>query len=608
MSTIEIRVPDLGNHSNVEVVELMARQGEAVVAGQVLFTIESSKASMEIASSHSGVIRDIMVGTGDVITSGVLLATLDETSFDIPNFDDASAQTAKAPANKPHVSALTPHSFSTLPIDADEKEAVSETDTAVKVAFTSNTETSCETLVLGGGPGGYTAAFRAADLGQKVTLVERYPTLGGVCLNVGCIPSKSLLHAAKVITDAEEMAAHGIQMGKPEIDLKALRGWKNGVIKRLTSGLNSLSKAREIDVIQGVGFFTSPHTLVVETDDGTRTIRFEKAIIAAGSSAIHIPGFPHGHLTLIDSTGALQLRKIPERMLVIGGGIIGLEMACIYDALGAKVTIAEGGNDLIAAADRDLMRPLLRRITRRYDAIYTNTKVTKVEAQAEKLLATLEGEKAPKEPQLFDMVLMAVGRRPNGLNLSAERAGVHVDERGFITVDHEQRTNVPHIFAVGDICSEPMLAHKAMHEGKIAAEVIAGMHKTPHDTLIPSVAYTDPEIAWIGLTENDAKAQEITYKVSQFPWVASGRAKAISRDEGITKLLWSPDSKRVLGAGIVGTNAGELLAELGLAINMGATLDDIANTVHAHPSLSETSLFAAEVGLETITDLYIPKK
>ena len=463
-------------------------------------------------------------------------------------------------------------------------------------------------MVLGAGPGGYTAAFRAADLGQRVVLVERYPVLGGVCLNVGCIPSKALLHAAKVITEAEEMSHFGITMSKPHIDINALRGWKESVIKKLTGGLTGLAKARKVQTVQGKGTFTSPNTVTVETPEGNKTIAFKNAIIAAGSSVTRIPGFPYDDPRLVDSTGALELRQIPKRMLVIGGGIIGLEMACVYDALGSKVTVVEFADGLIPAADRDMVKPLHKRIEKRYEAIYLKTKVTRLEARANGLLAVFEGEQAPVEPQLYDMVLLAVGRRPNGKDIAAEKAGVIVNDRGFIPVDKQQKTNVPHIYAIGDICGDPMLAHKATNEAKIAAEVIAG-HKVAFDALtIPSVAYTDPEIAWMGVTETEAKAKGIPFEKASFPWAASGRALAMAREEGVTKLLWDPTTKRIIGAGIVGVNAGELLAETVLAMEMGADLEDLALTVHAHPTLSETPMFAAEMGLGSITDLYIPAK
>jgi dihydrolipoamide dehydrogenase len=475
-------------------------------------------------------------------------------------------------------------------------------------SFTGSADIECDTLVLGAGPGGYTAAFRAADLGQKVVLVERFASLGGVCLNVGCIPSKALLHAAKVITEAEEMAHFGVKMSAPEIDLDALRGWKDSIIKKLTGGLTGLAKARKVQVVQGKAAFSSPHTLTVATAEGSKTIAFKNAVIAAGSSVVKIPGFPYDDPRLIDSTGALELRQIPKRLLVIGGGIIGLEMACVYDALGSKVTVVEFADGLIPAADRDLIKPLQKRIEKRYEAIYLKTKLTQLQARSDGLLATFEGEAAPKEPQLYDMVLMAVGRRPNGKEIGADKAGVVVTDRGFIPVDKQQRTNVPHIFAIGDISSDPMLAHKATNEAKIAAEVISG-HKVAFDAMtIPSVAYTDPEVAWMGVTETEAKAKGIPFEKASFPWAASGRALAVGREEGLTKLLWDPSTKRIIGAGIVGVNAGELLAETVLAMEMGADLEDLALTVHAHPTLSETPMFAAEMGLGSITDLYLPKK
>jgi dihydrolipoamide dehydrogenase len=417
-----------------------------------------------------------------------------------------------------------------------------------------------------------------------------------------------LLHAAKVITEAEEMSHFGVKLGKPEIDLNSLRGWKESVIKKLTGGLSGLAKARKVQVVQGKGAFTSSNSLSVETTDGTKIIAFKNAIIAAGSSVVKIPGFPYDDPRLVDSTGALELRQIPKRMLVIGGGIIGLEMACVYDALGSKVSVVEFADGLIPAADRDIVKPLQKRIEKRYEAIMLKTKVTKLEARANGLLASFEGDNAPAEPQLYDMVLLAVGRRPNGKDIAADKAGVIVHERGFIPVDRQQRTNVPNIFAIGDISSDPMLAHKATNEAKVAAEVIAG-HKVAFDAMtIPSVAYTDPEIAWMGVTEAEAKAKGIPFEKANFPWAASGRALAMGRDDGVTKLLWDPTTKRIIGAGIVGVNAGELLAETVLAMEMGADLEDLALTVHAHPTLSETPMFAAEMGLGSITDLYIPAK
>jgi dihydrolipoamide dehydrogenase len=595
MSLMEIHVPDIGDFKEVEVIELLVKPGDSVKPEQSLITVESDKASMEIPCTHAGVVKELKVKLGDKVAEGSLLLVLEVAQ------DSASVTPpAPAPAPAPAKSAAP---------EVASASAVPAAPTApVAASFAGKADIECDTLVLGAGPGGYTAAFRAADLGQRVVLIERYPVLGGVCLNVGCIPSKALLHAAKVITEAEEMSHFGITMSKPHIDINALRGWKESVIKKLTGGLTGLAKARKVQTVQGKGTFTSPTTVTVETPEGNKTIAFKNAIIAAGSSVTRIPGFPYDDPRLVDSTGALELRQIPKRMLVIGGGIIGLEMACVYDALGSKVTVVEFADGLIPAADRDMVKPLHKRIEKRYEAIYLKTKVTRLEARANGLLAVFEGEQAPVEPQLYDMVLLAVGRRPNGKDIAAEKAGVIVNDRGFIPVDKQQKTNMPHIYAIGDICGDPMLAHKATNEAKIAAEVIAG-HKVAFDALtIPSVAYTDPEIAWMGVTETEAKAKGIPFEKASFPWAASGRALAMAREDGITKLLWDPTTKRIIGAGIVGVNAGELLAETVLAMEMGADLEDLALTVHAHPTLSETPMFAAEMGLGSITDLYIPAK
>jgi len=464
-----------------------------------------------------------------------------------------------------------------------------------------------EVVVLGAGPGGYTAAFRAADLGKQVVLVERHASLGGVCLNVGCIPSKALLHVARVISEAEEIAHQGVTFGKPKVDIEQIRTWKESVVTRLTGGLKQLAKQRKVQVVQGEAKFAGPNSLTVSNAEGSKTISFDQAIIAAGSSVTRIPGFPYDDPRLMDSTGALQLQDVPQRMLVIGGGIIGLEMATVYDALGSSISVVELADGLIPGADRDLVRPLAKRIEKRYEAIYLKTRVSKIEAAPEGLRVSFEGEQAP-EPQLYDRVLLAVGRRPNGRDIGAEAAGVTVDERGFIPVDQQMRTNVPHIYAIGDIAGNPMLAHKAVHEGKVAAEAIAG-HKSYFEPLtIPSVAYTDPEIAWMGLTETVAKERGIAYEKATFPWAASGRALSIGREEGATKLLLDPQTRRILGAGIVGQNAGELIAEAVLALEMGADMEDIALTIHPHPTLSETLGFAAEMAIGTITDLLAPKK
>ncbi|MDR3477937.1 MAG: dihydrolipoyl dehydrogenase [Gammaproteobacteria bacterium] len=468
-------------------------------------------------------------------------------------------------------------------------------------------ELQAEVVVLGSGPGGYTAAFRAADLGKKVILIERYENIGGVCLNVGCIPSKALLHAAKVIDEAHEMSANGIDFGTPKVDALKLRDWKNKIVGKLTGGLKMLAKQRKVEIVHGVGQFVSPNEILVEGKDGKQTIRFESAIIAVGSRPVQLPFLPEDP-RIIDSTGALELAETKCKMLVIGGGIIGLEMATVYEALGAEITIVELMDQIIPGCDKDLVMPLYKRIQKRYQNILLKTKVTKVEAKKDGLYVTFEGENAPEKPEKFDRILCAVGRIPNGKQIAADKAGVNVDERGFISVDKQMRTNVPHIYAIGDVVGNPMLAHKAIPEGRVAAEVISGLKHYFDPKCIPSVAYTDPEIAWTGVTENEAKAKGIKYGKGVFPWAASGRSLAIGRDEGMTKLIIDEATNRVIGAGIVGPNAGELIAEVGLAIEMGCDVEDVSLTIHPHPTLSETIAMAAEVFEGTITDLYIPKK
>lgn len=468
-------------------------------------------------------------------------------------------------------------------------------------------EIQTELVVLGSGPGGYTAAFRAADLGKKVVLVERYDSIGGVCLNVGCIPSKALLHAAKVLEEAHDMSDKGIDFGKPKVDSKKLRDWKNKVVTRLTGGLKTLAKQRKVEIIQGTGKFLSPNTLSVDGPNGKQTIRFDNAIIAAGSRPVKLPFLPDDP-RIIDSTGALELENPQCKMLVLGGGIIGLEMATVYHALGAEITVVEMMDQIIPGCDKDIVNPLFKRIQKRYKNIYLKTKVTKVEAKKEGLYVTFEGENAPAKPELFDRILCAVGRRPNGDQIDIDKASVKVDERGYVTVDKQQRTNVPNIYAIGDIAGVPMLAHKAIPEGRVAAEVIAGKKHYFDPRCIASVAYTDPEVAWVGVTENEAKAKGIKYGKGVFPWAASGRSLSIGRDEGITKLIIDEATHRVIGAGIVGPNAGELMAEVALAIEMGCDVEDISLTIHPHPTLSETVALAAEVFEGTITDLYMPKK
>src|SRR5450830_1581179 len=597
-NVVEVVVPDIGNFDSVDVIEVLVKAGDVIALEDSLITVESDKASMDIPSSVAGTVTEVKVKVGDKVAKGSLMLLVEANA--------ATATSASAPVQAATTQSAPAQAAPVqVPVAASQPVAASAGTSASQAVPSSDLH--AEVVVLGSGPGGYTAAFRAADLGKKVVLIERYSTLGGVCLNVGCIPSKAMLHAAKVVTEAEEMSRSGIEFGKPKIEVDKLRSWKDAVVGRLTKGLAALAKQRKVTTLQGVGKFESPNQIAVETAEGVKRVSFDSCIIAAGSRVARIPGFPYDDARLMDSTGALELADIPRRLLVIGGGIIGLEMACVYDALGAKVTVVELADGLIPGVDRDLIRPLAKRIEKRYEAIYLNTKVAKLEPRPEGLLATFDGEVKPQQ-QMFNRVLLAVGRRPNGGDIGAERAGVAVDARGTIPVDKQQRTNVPHIFAIGDVCGEPKLAHKATHEAKVAAETIAG-HKVAFDAMtIPSVAYTDPEVAWMGLTEIEAKKQGIAYEKASFPWAASGRARSIGRTEGSTNLLYEPQSKRILGAGIVGVNAGELIAELVLALEMGADMEDIGLTIHPHPTLSETPFFAAEMAEGSITDLYVPKK
>lgn len=588
MATIEeVRVPAMGDFQQVEVIEIQVAPGDQIDAEASLITLESDKASMDVPSPVAGKVEEIKVRVGDKISQGDLIALLTVTA--------EAAPTAKEPTEAP----------SPQPTAAPVEQSPQPASAAQKPA---NADVQAEVLVLGSGPGGYSAAFRAADLGKQTVLVERYPTLGGVCLNVGCIPSKALLHAAKVIDETKDFSKHGLKFAAPDIDIDALRSWKDGVVGKLTGGLKGLAKQRKVQVIQGVGQFLDPHHLVVAGANGSeQTVRFEQAIIAAGSEPVKLPFLPQDP-RIVDSTGALELKGVPERMLVIGGGIIGLEMATVYYALGSRITVAEMLDRLMVGADLDIVRPFQKRVEKRYESILLNTKVTQVEALEAGLRVTFEGLKAPPDPELYDRILVAVGRTPNGHRLAAERAGVEVDQQGFIAVDKQMRTNVPHIYAIGDIIGQPMLAHKAVHEGHVAAEVCAGL-KTHFDArVIPSVAYTDPEVAWAGVTEIEAKAQGIKYGKGVFPWAASGRSLAIGRDEGLTKILFDEETQRVIGMGIVGSNAGDLISEGALAIEMGCDAVDIGKTIHPHPTLSETVGMAAEAFEGTITDLYLPKK
>ncbi len=601
---IEVKVPDLGDYSGIPVIEVLVKPGDTIGKEDPIVTLESDKATMEVPSPAGGVVRDLKIKVGDKVSKGTLLLTLEAEGEGEPAAAKAPApETAPASASAPAQQEKAPAKEATPPSPP--------AAATVTPAASIKADIHAEVVVLGAGPGGYTAAFRAADLGKKTVLIERYPTLGGVCLNVGCIPSTALRHVAKVITEAEETAHAGIDFGKPRIDVAKLREWKSGVVSKLTKGLAGLAKQRKVEVLQGRGEFTTANTLRVETEHGTKTVAFEHCVIAAGSSVARIPGFPYDDKRIFDSTGALELPEIPKRLLVVGGGIIGLEMATVYAALGSRITVVELLDSLIPGADKDVVRVLSKRIEKRYEKILLKTKVIKIEPQKDGLKVTFEGadegKKAPA-PQVYDYILMAVGRRPNGRDVKAEAAGVTVDERGYIPADGQLRTNVPHIFAIGDICGEPMLAHKASHEGKIAAEVIAG-HKAHFDAkTIPSVAYTDPEVAWMGLSEADARAQGIEYEKAVFPWAASGRALASGRDDGMTKLIFDKASRRLLGAAMVGVNAGELIAETVLALEMGADAEDIGLTIHPHPTLSETIFFAAEIAEGSITDLYMPKR
>ncbi len=579
----EVRVPDIGDFTDVPVIEIHVSPGDEVTVDDPLVTLESDKATMDIPAPAAGVVTQLSVSMGDRVSEGSVLLLLEPDGAGPSVVAEPEAPTASvsnAPAEAPAAPAPAP-----APPGPGPPTGSSDHDAKV--------------LVLGSGPGGYTAAFRAADLGLKTILVERYPILGGVCLNVGCIPSKALLHAARVISEAEEMAENGVSFGEPSVDLDSLRSWKDSVVAKLTGGLAGLAKQRKVEVITGVGHFVGPNVLEV----GDRTVSFENCIIAAGSSAVMLPGLPDDR-RIFTSTGALALEDVPKRLLVIGGGIIGLEMATVYDALGSRVAVVEMMDQLIPGCDPDLVRPLHKRIERRYEAVLLGTRVETVKAQKNGLKVTFDsGDSA-----MFDRVLVAAGRRPNGPAIDAAAAGVNVNEAGFIPVDTQMRTNVPHIYAIGDIVGTPMLAHKATHEGKVAAEVIAGQNVHFDARTIPSVAYTDPEVAWMGLTETAARADGVEYEKAVFPWAASGRALGLARSEGMTKLLFEPGGGRLLGAGIVGVNAGDLIAETVHALEMGADAEDIGLTIHPHPTLSETVAFAAELAAGTITDLMPPRR
>ena len=597
MSRVDLTIPDIGNFTDVSVVDVLVKPGDVIAIDSPLVTLETDKASMDVPATAAGTIAEVSLKRGDKVSKGSLIARVDASAAAASVGSPAAAATS-APAAPPAPAARRETAGDTARMPSPG----SGPDDRASQEFNRSTQL----LVLGAGPGGYTAAFRAADLGLKVTLVERWQELGGVCLNVGCIPSKALLHAAKVIEDAEEMGARGIAFGAPQLDLQRLRAWKSSVVAKLTGGLKVLVKQRKVDVVRGTGRFVGPNVLEVMGTSGSQRIHFDQCIIAAGSEPARLAGLPDDP-RIFDSTDALELPSFSGGLLVVGGGIIGLEMACVFDALGVRVSVVELTPQLMPGCDPDLVRPLERRIRSRYEQILLGTRVAGIERDPGGLRVSFTGDNAPS-PQIFGRVLVAVGRTPNGHTLGAELAGVKVSERGFIPVDRQMRTNVPHIFAIGDIAAPPLLAHKAMHEGKVASEVAAG-HKRAFDVrTIPSVAYTDPEIAWVGLTETDARANGTAFRKGAFPWVANGRSLSLGRDEGFTKLLFDPDNHRVLGGGVVGTNAGELISEIALAVENGCDAADIGLTIHPHPTLSETVAGAAEAVEGTLTDLYLPRK
>ncbi|PXX43273.1 dihydrolipoyl dehydrogenase [Undibacterium pigrum] len=576
---VEVKVPDIGDFKEVEVIEIMVKIGDSIKVDQSLITVESDKASMEIPSSHAGTVKEIKVKVGDKVAEGSLLLLV-----------EAAGQVASVPAV---AAPAAPAAAPAVPAP-------------IASGYTGKVDVECDMMVLGAGPGGYSAAFRSADLGMNTVLVERYSTLGGVCLNVGCIPSKALLHVAAVIDETASMAAHGVTFAKPEIDIDKLRGYKESVIKKMTTGLNGMAKARKVNVVQGVGQFLSPNHIEVTAADGSKkTVQFKQAIIAAGSSVVNLPFVP-ADPRIVDSTGALELRQIPKRMLVIGGGIIGLEMATVYSTLGSRIDVVEMLDGLMQGADRDMVKVWQKFNEKRFDNIMLKTKTVAVEALPEGIKVTFEAAEAggtAPAPQVYDLVLVAVGRSPNGKKIAADKAGVAVTDRGFINVDKQMRTNVPHIFAIGDLVGQPMLAHKAVHEAHVAAEAASGEKAYFDASVIPSVAYTDPEVAWVGMTEDEAKAKGVKLEKGHFPWAASGRAVANGRDEGFTKLLFDAETKRIVGGGIVGTHAGDMIGEIALAIEMGADAVDIGKTIHPHPTLGESIGMAAEVYKGVCTDL-----
>ncbi|MBR8282788.1 dihydrolipoyl dehydrogenase [Burkholderia vietnamiensis] len=591
MSLIEVKVPDIGDFSGVDVIEVNIKPGDVIEKEQTLLTLESDKASMEVPSDIAGTVKEIKVKAGDKVSQGTVIALVEASAgAAAPAPAPAPAKAPEAP-EAPKPAAAAPAPAAAAPAPAPQAGS-----------YGGSADIECDMLVLGAGPGGYSAAFRAADLGMKTVLVERYSTLGGVCLNVGCIPSKALLHTALVVEEAAALASHGITFGKPQVDLDKLRDFKGGVVKKLTTGLAGMAKARKVEVVTGIGAFVDPFHMEVQGDNGKKIVKFKQAIIAAGSQAVKLPFMPEDP-RVVDSTGALELRQLPKRMLVIGGGIIGLEMATVYSTLGAEIDVVEMMDGLMMGADRDLVKVWEKFNAKRFGNVMLKTKTVGAQAKEDGIYVKFEGEKAPAEAQRYDLVLVAVGRSPNGKKIGADKAGVAVTERGFIDVDKQMRTNVPHIFAIGDIVGQPMLAHKAVHEGHVAAEAAHG-EKAYFDALqIPSVAYTDPEVAWAGKTEDQCKAEGIKYGKAVFPWAASGRAIANGRDEGFTKLIFDEATHRVIGGGIVGLNAGDLISEVCLAVEMGADAEDIGKTIHPHPTLGESVGMAAELYEGVCTDL-----
>ncbi len=593
--TIAVSVPDIGDFDSVEIIELLVSVGDEIAIDDPLISVESDKASMEIPSSDAGIVQSIAVAMGDKVSQGSVILELEVLSQTESQKEQPS-------------SVVDSHSDKDNSSQSSDETAASTESAPNATPFSGTADIQAQVVVLGSGPGGYTAAFRAADLGKQVVLIEKDDFLGGVCLNVGCIPSKALLHVAEVLNEAREFSKLGVTYQEPEIDTDKLREHKNKIVTRLTGGLKQLAKQHKVQIVNGYGKFSSANTIIVEASDGTQqTVSFEQCIIAAGSSVTRLPFIPWEDERVWDSTDALELKNIPQRLLVVGGGIIGLEMATVYHALGAQVTVVELGSGLIPGADRDLLKPFERTLKRRYEAIFLNTKVTKLTPSDAGIVCQFEGKKAPEE-DTFDNVLVAIGRSPNGQLIAADKAGVRVNEQGFIPVDSQQRTNMDHIFAIGDVVGQPMLAHKATHEAKVAAEVIAGQQRFFDARTIPSVAYTEPEIAWCGQTEEQLKAEGIDYEKGVFPWAASGRALSVGADVGMTKVLYDKTTHRMLGTGILGKNAGELIAEAALAVEMGAEMEDVALTIHPHPTLSETINFATEVAEGTCTDIYLPKK